>query len=144
MQRSRRNLKLALVPFCLVLVTNVMVGALSAGAASAGYLDGYRECNNKVGRANDLIKKDTESLLRLFKKAKNADMHKTEPVKYCDWHKKNVMAVLIKSIRRMGVLAKDPQCFNDPVAVNSYERLVQNYKQDERWMSSLCLGIQPY
>lgn len=143
MQRYGRTLGLASAATFLALAINVLA-LLGNGPASAGPLDSYKLCNDKFGRANDQNRKATDALFRLFKKANNADMHKTDPVKYCDWHKKNVMAVSIKGVRRMEERAKDPSCFNDPIAVASYEALAQIYKSDERWMSALCLGIQPY
>jgi hypothetical protein len=112
--------------------------------AFAGPTDEFNACNDKLGRELDKLKKSTDGLNGLFKKAKNSEMHKTEPVKYCDWHKKNVMTVLIQNVRRMEVLAKDTECMHDTIAVQSFERLAQGYKEQERWMSSLCLGIHPY
>lgn len=144
MQRNGRNLRLVLAPFCFVLATTFMPAPSWIAPASAGPLDGYKACNDKFGRENNKNGKENDALLKLIKKANNADMHKTDPVKYCDWHKKHVMPALLKNVRRMEALAKDTDCFNDPLAVNSYERLAQNYKGDERWLSGLCLGIQPY
>ncbi len=132
--------RLGLLGFALAL--NAVLIAAPLSTATAGPLDGYNDCNRRFGRANDQNKKDVDAVAARIKKANNAAMVKSDPVKYCDWHTKNVLPTWVKIINRMEGVASDKQCFNDPLAVDNLERHVRILKADQRWLSSLCLGVK--
>jgi hypothetical protein len=122
-------------------ITTFALAALWAGAVSAAPAD-VKTCSGKFSRATELNSKDNEALQQKIRKANYAAMAKDDPLKYCGWHKVNVLPVLIKSMRRMEALANDADCANETAAAVSLERLVVAYKQDERGLSGLCLGLK--
>jgi hypothetical protein len=135
--RCNRNGRLPAREFGLLFLAGCLIVMLAAPSVAEASV----VCDRKFDKIFAVNKKENTELMRKIKAANNANMYKTDPVKYCDWHKKNVQSWLLVSLRRWEVMANDAECYNDIIAVSTYERMAANYKSDQRWLSGMCLGL---